>query len=279
MKTIVTHFSPDVDAICSVWLVKKFMPGFSNAEITFVPAGETLYNKKPDSSKDIIHVDTGLGRFDHHQDNRDTCASKLVYEYLREKGYVKKSNLEALQRLVDQVNEIDHFRQVFWDEPASDRYELFLGSIVDGLRLLYPRESKKILAVGFEILEAIFRQFENKIWAENIIKNEGIKFKSFFGRTLAFESTNDEVVELAQKLGYKLVIRKDPRKGYLRIKALPIVKIDLTKIYRQLREKDKQATWYLHPSKHMILNGSTKNPEMRPTKLSLEEIIDIIKSI
>lgn len=279
MKTIVTHFSPDVDAICSVWLIKKFMPGFSNAEITFVPAGETLYNKEPDENCDIIHVDTGFGRFDHHQDDRNTCASKLVYEYLNKKNCLKKSSSVALKRLVAQINEIDHFKQVFWTEPASDRYELFLDAIVDGLRLLYPRESKKILEIGFEIFEAIFRQFENKIWAENIIKNESIKFKSFWGRTLAFESTNDEATHLAQKLGYKLVVRKDPRKDYIRIKSLPTVKIDLTKIYRKLRGKDKEATWYFHPSKHMILNGSTKNPEMKPTKLTLEEIINIIKSI
>ena len=49
MKKIVTHFAPDLDAITSVWLVKRFMPGWKKAEVVFVPAGETLDDQPVDS--------------------------------------------------------------------------------------------------------------------------------------------------------------------------------------------------------------------------------------
>ena len=91
------------------------------------------------------------------------------------------------------------------------------------------------------------------------------------------ETTNDEVVHLGQKMGYALVVRKDPRKGYLRIKSLPKDDIDLTPVYNVLAKRDPAATWFLHASRHMILNGSTKNPEMRPTTLKLAQIIDVLK--
>ena len=79
-------------------------------------------------------------------------------------------------------------------------------------------------------------------------------------------------------MGYAVVIRRDPRKGYVRIKASPkIPKIDLTSTYEQLKKMDPDATWFLHVSKKMLLNGTTKNPKMRPTKLSLDAIISVLK--
>jgi hypothetical protein len=63
----------------------------------------------------------------------------------------------------------------------------------------------------------------------------------------------------------------------VRIKALPESKADLTVCYNMCKKKDPQATWFLHASKKMLLNGSIKNPESRPTRLTLREIIEILK--
>ena len=76
-----------------------------------------------------------------------------------------------------------------------------------------------------------------------------------------------------------MVIRKDPKKGYLRIKTLPRDDIDLTPLYNTLRVQEPEATWFLHASRHMVLNGSSKNPDMRPTKRTLQEIIEVVKKV
>ncbi len=55
MKTIVTHLSPDLDAIASCWLIKKYLTDWDSAEIRLVPAGTTLNNEPPDDNKEIIH--------------------------------------------------------------------------------------------------------------------------------------------------------------------------------------------------------------------------------
>jgi len=79
------------------------------------------------------------------------------------------------------------------------------------------------------------------------------------------------------------VIRKDPRKGYVRIKARPSTgnqdDIDLTLAYDKLKKIDTKATWFLHVSKKMLLNGTPKNPAMVPSTLSLQEIIEVIENI
>jgi hypothetical protein len=76
-----------------------------------------------------------------------------------------------------------------------------------------------------------------------------------------------------------VAVRKDPKKGYLRIKALPREEIDLEPVYDELKSQEPDATWFLHASHHMVLNGSSKNPDMRPTKKTLKEIIKVITTI
>lgn len=279
MNTIVTHLNPDVDAICSVWAIRRFMPDFSDARVIFVPAGDTLDNKDPDIDPKIIHVDTGLGKFDHHQIDTDICATVLVYRFLKDNNWLKESEIEALRRLSVLINDMDHFRQVFYSDAENDKYDLCLDAILDGLKLINQNDSGKIIEIGFTLMDAAFRQILNKIWAEEVIKKDSIEFDSPWGKALALNTLNDEALTLAQKKGYKVVIRKDPHKGYVRIKSWPIPEIDFTNLYEELKKKDPDATWFLHISKNMILNGSTKNPKMKPSKLSLQEIIDIIKSL
>ncbi|MBU1327305.1 hypothetical protein KKB64_03870 [Patescibacteria group bacterium] len=275
MKTIVTHIGPDLDAIASIWLIKTFMKGWEEAILAFVPAGQTLSGKPPDENPEIIHVDTGFGDFDHHQSDADTCAAMLVYEKIRE----GEGANTALERFLAVVNEIDHFREVFFPNATADFWELSLVAQIDGWRLLFADNAVQIVELGMQALDGIYKIFQNKIWAEKELKENGIEFETKWGKSIGVQTVNDEVVHLGQKMGYAIVVRKDPKKGYLRIKSLPKDDINLEPLYKKLKNEEPEATWFLHASKHMVLNGSSKNPDMRPTKKTLERIITVIKEI
>jgi hypothetical protein len=272
MKTIVTHIGPDLDAASSIWLIKTNFPGWEDAALQFVPAGKTLHNAPPDADPDIIHVDTGFGKFDHHQSDADTCAARLVFESLGKKD-------EALERLIHVVNDIDHFRECFFPNPTADFYDIALPSIIDGWRLLFADNPHKLVDLIMTSLDGTYKMLQNKVWAEHDLKEKGQIFETKWGKACGIETSNDEVVHHGQKMGYVLVIRKDPKKGYLRVKAVPKNDIDLTVLYDELKKADPSATWFLHASHHMILNGSSKNPDMKPTALSLSNIIEIAKAV
>ncbi|MFH0864485.1 MAG: hypothetical protein V1858_05370 [Candidatus Gottesmanbacteria bacterium] len=273
---IVTHFSPDLDAVTSVWLIKRYMPGWEKANVGFVPAGETWNNQPVDTDPDIIHVDTGLGKFDHHGGDEDTCAARLVLDSIKQEAVSRKQE-DTLDRLVDVVNIIDHFREVYFPNPTADFYDFGLVGQLEGWKLIYDNEPERIVELSLECLDGVYKQLQNKVWAEKLLKEEGIEFETQWGKGIGIETHNDEVIHTGQKIGYVMVVRKDGKKGYVRIKSLPDQKFDLSDIYIKLKKTDTDATWFLHSSKHMILNGSTKNPKMRPTSLSLREIIDIIR--
>ena len=291
MKTIITHLAPDVDAITSVWLLMRFLPDWKEAEVKFVPAGKTLNNEPADHDPEILHVDTGMGMLDHHQTDEDTCAAKRTMEYIREqttsasrrniKQRTKKNHSfpdEALERLVDVVNDIDHFRESSFPNPMADFYDFGLVAILDGWKLLYSEDNIKILNLGMLNLDGIYKSFQNKVWAENELKENGVEFKTKWGKGIGVDTVNDEVVRVAQRQGYILAVRKDPKKDYVRIKAMPDSAVDLTSCYNIYKKKDGEATWFLHASRKMILNGSIKNPESKPTKLTLREIVEVLKN-
>jgi len=277
MKTIVTHLSPDLDAIASVWLIKKYLPNWNDAQVKFVPSGTTLDNQSPDSDKDVIHVDTGLGKFDHHQTNDYTSATKLVYKYLIGRDYIEEKEIKPLEKIIEYVNSTDHFAEVFYSDPEADRYDFMVRQLVDGLKVIN-RDEAKLMEIIFLLLESALIVFKNKVNAEEEI-NRGFVFKSYLGRSLALESKNEEAVKLALKKGFTLVIRRHPEVGFTRIKTIPDKKYNLRPIYEKILEVDKKGSWFFHISGHMLLNGSSGNPKLIPTTLSINKIIEIVKAI
>lgn len=296
MKIIVTHTSPDMDAITSVWLIKRFLQGWHDAKVEFVPAGSRLESSHANKIKDsiekigeneVIHVDTGLGPLDHHQTSSDKiCAASLTWDFVRQNGQMfdnedssdkVQTREEAISRIINIVVDVDHFKEVFWPDPLADYHDLSLVSILDGLKLLKPDQDQYYVDFVCEALDALLHEFENRIWVEKEIKEEGREFDSLWGKAIGLETVNDSVVKLGQKMGYAVVVRKDPRKGYVRIKASPASKVDLTNTYEQLKKMDPNATWFLHVGRKMLLNGTPKNPKMVPTKLKLDEIINVLK--
>lgn len=298
MKIIVTHMSPDWDAITSVWLLRKYLPGWQEAEVKFVPAGQRLSgNNKSEHTvviekiddNEIIHVDTGLGPLDHHQiqDTSVSAASRtwdyVLAEFSKADDKMTQEHKNAVSRIVKVVVATDHFKEVFWPDAASDIYEFSFLGILEGLKYEKPGQDLHYVSFGIVVLNALVAQFENRIWAEEEINEKGVAFETTRGKGMGFETLNDTVLKLAQKMGYVLVVRKDPRKGYIRIKTLPDQKgekgIDLTGAYEQLKKMDPDATWFLHVSKKMLLNGTPKNPKMVPTRLTLREIIKVLEKI
>jgi hypothetical protein len=289
-----------MDAITSVWLLRKFLPGWEEAQVKFVPAGERVGGEPKGQSFDYaienigrdeyIQVDTGMGPLDHHQTQSiEVCATTRTLDFIKKdllayKPPINPEKLEALERMVKYVLQVDHFQEVFRKDSLADYHDFSVVNILDGLKLQRPNQDEYYVTFISQCLDALLHDFENKIWAEREIRQNGIEFQTKWGKGLAIESINDSVVKLAQLMGYVIVARRDPRKGYLRIKAKPNQSdtdkgVDLTLVSEKLGKMDPTATWFLHVSKKMLLNGSPKNPKMKPTKLPLSDIIEVLKTI
>lgn len=283
---IVTHHAPDLDAITSVWLLKRFLAQkFANAKIDFVNPGQRITEerlKELNVDRDqVIHTDTGLGEFDHHQPDRAQqyiSATSLVFDYLGQ-IHPELEDDEALRFLVDFVTEIDHFGEIHWPEAGHDRYAFMLHEVIHGLEHLELHDDDSQLHFGMTCLDSCYQTLKNRIKAKQILERKGQKFTLPAGSCLAIETRSDDVIKLAQKQGFVLVARKDSKEGHIRIKARPDSDINLEALYHAIQKIDHTGTWYFHPSGKMLLNGSRKNHDQVASPLSLKEIVTLIEQI
>lgn len=268
---------PDLDAVTSSWMVRRFIPGWSDAEMKFVPAGQTLNGMNPDADENITHVDTGRGRFDHHQFSEKLSASLILYNYIEHHDLAHGTTKKALKRLAQFANVIDNFGEMYFPDPTADVYDLGIAPLIDSLAAQL-NDDNKLIEMSCTLLDASLSLLKNKVEGEEEL-SKGIEFISPAGKSIGLDTVNEEAVKIAQKKGYQLVVKKDPVKGFVRIKVPPDSPYELTRLYEILKSEDPKADWFLHASLHMLLNGSSKNPSMKPSVLSLQQVIDIIKKL
>jgi hypothetical protein len=278
MKKIVTHRNPDLDAAASVWLIKRFLPGWESAQTDFVSAGRTLADQPADSDPEILHVDTGLGRLDHHQLAEINSAAQLTWDFILEKrknqppGSLEK---EAIDRILEFVTITDNARDLAWPEAKTDRLEFYLHVLIYGIKRVIPDDAE-LIDYCLILLDGLLVDFKDKIRAEEVIEEKGIKFETPWGKGLACETGNEKVLWEGKKMGYVLVVKYDQEfQNRVKIYSRFDSRTDLTKVYKKFLKIDSGADWFLHSSKKLLLISS--DPEAKGTKLSLEEIIQALK--
>jgi hypothetical protein len=285
-KLIVTHHAPDLDAVTSVWLLKRFdAQHYSNAKISFVNPGSQITLEEAEELghqlHEVTHVDTGLGEFDHHQAENASdqiCAATLVHDHCI-KLHPELKDDEALKILVKFVTEVDHFKEIYWPEANDSKYHFMIHELIRGLEFFDPHNDESQIHFGMTCLDSAYAVITQRVKAEQIIEEKGQEFQIKAGKALALDTRNDDTLKMAQKMGYVLVVRKDTKLGHVRIKVRPDVELDLKALHEKILEVDKKGTWFYHASGKMLINGSVKHRNQTPSPLPLGEVVAIIKEI
>lgn len=285
-KLLVTHHSPDLDAVGAVWLLKRFVSQeFATAKVAFVDPGETISANEAHQLgielHEVTHVDTGLGEFDHHQEDRGKeflSATLLTFQYACQ-VHPELKNDHALEKLTQFVTEIDHFQEVHWPESGDIRYCFMIHELIKGIEYLEEHTDESQLHFGMTCLDSAYGVITQYLKAREIIDSEAEEFHIKAGPVLALETSNDDTIKLAQKDGYILVVRKDPVLGSIRIKARPDADLTLEALRDAILKKDTVGSWYYHPSGKMLINGSRKHTTQQPSSLPLQDVVQMIKEI
>ena len=283
---IVTHHAPDLDAITATWLLKRFdAQHFADSKVGFVNPGEKMdladAEELGSQLHEIVYVDTGYGQFDHHQPDKalqKICAATLVFDHICNL-YPDKEEDQALQAIVRFVNQIDHFEEITWPEPESEQNLFMIQELIRGHEYTDPHNDDSQMHFGFQCLDNVYATLTQHYKALEVIRSKGKEAPLKEGKALAILTRNDDTIKVAQKQGYIMVARKDPKLGHIRIKVRPDSLLDLTPMHQRILEVDKKGTWFLHGSGKMLLNGSMKNRDQKPSPLTLEQIVVLIKEL
>lgn len=259
--TIVGHLHPDLDCLTAIWMLRRW-GNMADATLRFIPAGETLDGLPVDSDPQIVHVDTGGGRFDHHHTNDlGLSAAELVRRTVAPED-------RALSRLIHNVTQIDHAH--------AEVSPLFnINDLIAGYHSLYEDHPETVVAAMLPNLDAWYAYEERQLRLD-VAFTHRIEFDTPWGLGIAMESDDGGSSRLAFGYGAVLYVYRD-RHSRTGIAARSRSQVDLTQVYRDLRRLDPGADWYLHPSKRLLLCGTAKAPARVPSNLSLDELIGVLR--
>jgi hypothetical protein len=262
-STIVGHLAPDLDCLVAIWILIR-LGGADHADLLFVPAGNTLDNRPADADPRIIHVDTGGGRFDHHQRcDRTLSASELVRRAVAPED-------RALARMVDHVTRIDNatYREgeaVFFN----------INDLIAGYNELFPNRPHHVAQAMLPNFDAWYEHEARQLRLEQAFRRR-LEFSTRWGLGIAIESEDGASSRLAYGKGAILYVYRNGQ-GYMGIAARSSSNVDLQPVYVDLKRIDPVADWYLHPNHRMLLCGTPKAPPLHLSELSLEELVDVIR--
>lgn len=270
MKILVTHINPHLDDVTAVWLFRTLHPDFKAAKVDFISASKDAALKNQDPDK--LYLGTGGGDFDEHKGDLEDCATSLSWKYLKKNGFTPKDTVAvaALNELVEWARLIDLAKM---PEQQYDDFSVqaFIRSTDNT-----PEGSLETTELANKILDRILEVLIKKHRSIGDWKGR-VEFQTKFGDSFAVKS---EYIgrKFCYDQGGDLFLIFNPKNSDIQF-CTHNREVDLEPLYKILVKVDPKSSWFLHQSHQMVICGSGSAPESIRTKLSLEELINIAKSV
>jgi hypothetical protein len=266
---IVTHVKPHLDEVCCVWLIRRFWPGAAGADVRFVL--NNYVGADVDADPQRLFVGVGLGRFDEHRGALGECATTLVWQELTKLVFLDDLTRTAVERLITWVKDED-----LGKHKGLANQDFSLPVILQGAYLAGGQSSSAMMDLGVSCLDALYETERQNVvllkdWAERR------EVPSHFGRTVALITDADLVDGYAYEQGYDLVLLTNRAGTYHAFRARAGAPIDLTPVAEAIRQMDPGASWFFHHGKHMLMLGGDHQPDATPSRLSLDDMIELVK--
>ncbi|GIU69144.1 MAG: hypothetical protein KatS3mg002_0380 [Candidatus Woesearchaeota archaeon] len=262
-RKIYTHVNVDLDAACSVWAVRNFVPGFSSAEVEFVHAN---WDGKELNDKDIaVDLEAGIkGRKD------GTTRSAFATIVAR---YADEEDQKALENLVQYVDAQDSYGsavEYFIPNVDERTKEVFssngINTVLRALQAQY-RDDKVVLMFG-EILDGLYKMGLSKIRA--IKEAEWVGPVALIYGAKEF-GTNGELF----KRGAKAIVYID---GY-NIGVIKASTVEARMDHPYIRNVIGSEGWFFHPAGFMAAWGSRKSPATTPSRVDPKRLAEVVAQV
>lgn len=266
---LVTHARPHIDDVAAVWLLKTYHPDFADAAIEFLQKGDS----EPVIPEGAVAIGIGRGQFDEHKGDKGESATSLVWKWLREQPEV---NLDPKQKLAVE-------RLVSWvhreDLAELKMYPMWEWSVTIPVEYAfdtYDGDNHRVYDLATRIFEVVIGYYE-KVAQLDVDWDSRIEFESKWGKAIALESPASGLSERAWQQGAVMVIQINPGMGTRQFRAKMDSPADFSEIYEKVRSLEPQASWFLHHEKRLLLCGSRTASTFNPSKLTLQDMIDLVK--
>jgi hypothetical protein len=302
--TIATHKDSHLDEDAAIFLLRWFgeekFPGVSEAKIAFWETG----GKTPEAFAEtcdmegVLAVGTGWGPFDEHpspgsEGKPGECAATLVAKAL---GLEDDPALEPI------------LRYVLNSDLKGSGNPFDLASLVKVMHQQYPDDPIKVMNWAIEALEAKYQEqlrfltatraeFEKVAQVEDVTGPNGRPLKMVVARS--DDPQMNKFARSALGVNAAIVIQQWPTTGNVQIFTNRKFGLTLYDVAQMLRLAEQEAKgkvittdwktlaaegkvegaeeWYFHYGLMALMNGSLTAKGVPPTRLSLEQITEMVK--
>ena len=267
-RLIVTHQRPHLDEVVAIWLLRQFDPAFAKAPLQFIP-----YFGQPPAGDHVTTLGIGGGKYDEHKLRHLTSATRLVYDDLMHRGLIPNDTHEdkALEWLVEFADAEDQAKGY----GTNDHLRPFhVANIVRSHR---DRTGSDEAAINFggELIDDVMIELNERAkflqeW------DERIEFDTPWGKGVAVHSDYGRSDTFAYSQGFVCRVNIHKTDIIASIKCEPTSNADLTEAYNKAIALEP-SSWYLHQSHKMLISNIQPETGRQPTKLSLQQLIDLVK--
>lgn len=288
---IVAHGSPvHLDELIALVLLRRYgeekLPGISKAAFRTLVAEDNLEALLQDPS--IVLLGCGNGAFDEHVFNgdkskKDECTATLVAKFLN-------------------VHEDAKWRKIFKYVLHTDRNPSTLALDLASTVMRFQRQGMGLNSVLHYVeitVDAALKEQDEFFQADwNKIREEELVLHGERSLMAVIEGNDRTLVRQARFFGAAVVVVRNPD-GHVQILTTNHLDLDMRDTLRTLRvlelktqraaipewkKLEQEGTieevpeWFFHAEANNILNGSDSRPDVPATKLSLQVIIEAVRT-
>lgn len=305
--TIILPTRPQPDTLVAIYILKKYgqekFPGIETAKIEIRPTLQSNETEESLANAGCFLIDLGGGKFDHHNKEQKTTASNLISEYL---GVREDA---SLAKLLEYAERDDFYGKGTMSSDPIDK-ALGLSGLITALNKSLPQEGEKVADYILPLIwahhaeelrrtEELPQEFA-KALESGLAKVFMVKQRAKNLRVVLITSGSGSLPGYlrSQQGGRHDVVAQQIPSGHVNILTRPTKRVDLRSLAALLRLKESGQEyvpqislwdyaqtgrfepvpeWYFDPATNSLLNGGLNPKDVPPTKISLNDMRQILE--
>ncbi len=273
---IFTHFNVDLDAVCSVWAVREFVPGAKDAEVVFRPANwDGAEMEKDDIAVDLSAGGRGLKGKQDENGTVHSCFAEIVAQYATPSDQVA---LEKLVQFVDAQDAHGSAVKFLVPEASHEAQEVLgmtgLNAVLRALQEANPRNDAVVVEKMSEILSGMLKVGR----ARQRAVAEADRAEVLEGGKVAIVVNSQEFATngILFDRGVRVIVYVDRNNlGLIRCNG-ETLRMDHPELRAIVEDAGEADEWFAHPAGFLFCRGSRKAPAKSPSKVDPRVLAETI---
>lgn len=273
---IFTHFVVDLDAVCSVWAARQFIPGAKDAAVEFRPANWDG-NEMTDGDLAVDIPAGGRGMKGEKGENGivHSCLALIVAQYASPGD---QSALASLVRFVDAQDAHGSAVKFLVPEASREAHEALamtgLNAVLRALQETHPRNDAIVCERMSEILSGMLQAGR----ARQRATAEADKAEILDGGKVAIVVNSREFATngiLFEERGIRVIVYIDGHNLGIIRHGDESLRMDHAELRAVVEAAGEQSEWFAHPAGFLFCRGSRKAPAENPSKVNPRTLAEV----